>query len=62
MMVGVVGIMANESPNMLLGITMTKKLACNLYLVSSSNRYDHKEDVTGPITFELINTSNLPTK
>ena len=57
MMVAAVEIMANESPNMLLGITMTKKLACNIYLISSINGYDQNEDVNGPITFELLNSS-----
>ena len=52
-----VGIMANELPKMLLEITMTKKLACNLYIVSSSGGYNYKTDLTGPITFEHLNTS-----
>ena len=57
MMVAAVGIMANESPNILLGITMTKKLACHLYLVSTTHGYDYKTDLTGPIQFEHLNSS-----
>ena len=56
MMVAAVGNMANESPKMLLGITMTKLLACNLYIISSSG-HNYKTDLTGPITFEHLNTS-----
>ena len=48
---------ANESPSMLLGITMTKTLAFNVFLISPSNGYDPKEDATGPINFEHLNSS-----
>ena len=57
MMVAAAGIMANESPSMLLGITMTKTLAFNVFLISPSNGYDPKEDATGPINFEHLNSS-----
>ena len=36
---------------------MTKKLACNHYIVSSRGGYNYKTDLTGPITFEHFNTS-----